>query len=329
MGTQQKKSQPKRVSTASRWTNTMSKHPTLMQHFRSFAYQNAITDLDIALEYFAVFGGTGWEIDTAKSVEELIEEKILHNYEPLHDTMTRYTHSNPVYHRLLTLIALGTEHEHDAFKKARIGRERGEEAIDYLETKSLIRFDRPVETPREGEVISDRLIFGLPFMRFWFAVISPHYQSISAGAYREFREKWQQLKGNFHIALSNLLVRELVTQRITANHPDDPITAIGSYYDKHTRIEILARRRSGKLIAGECKYSQKPAQPNMPATLKETCQKAGLEITEYLLYSKNGFSPEVEQMSGAEMTLLSGEDLGALLDELSEADRLVYKNRKY
>ena len=52
----------------------MSKRPTLLQHFRSFAYQNNIKDLDKALEYFSVFGGTGWSVDTSKSLDELIEE---------------------------------------------------------------------------------------------------------------------------------------------------------------------------------------------------------------------------------------------------------------
>jgi len=102
----------------------MSKHPTLLQHFRSFAYQNNIRDFDTALEYFTVFGGTGWSVDTSKSLEVLIEEKVLRNYEPLHKSMTRYTHNNPAYHRLLSLVALGVEYEHDVFKKAKIGREK-------------------------------------------------------------------------------------------------------------------------------------------------------------------------------------------------------------
>ena len=110
----------------------MAKRPTLLQHFRSFAYQNNIRDFDKALEYFTVFGGTGWDVDTSKSLDELIEEKVLRNYEPLHKSMTRYTHNNPVYHMLLSLVALGVNHEHDAFKKAKVGRDRGEEAIDYL-----------------------------------------------------------------------------------------------------------------------------------------------------------------------------------------------------
>ena len=56
-----------------------------------------------------------WGLYTSKSVETHIEEKILNNYESLHRSMTRYTHSNPVYHRVLGIIALGTEHEHEVF----------------------------------------------------------------------------------------------------------------------------------------------------------------------------------------------------------------------
>jgi len=308
----------------------MSKHPTLLQHFRSFAYQNDIKDLDTALEYFAVFGGTGWEVDTAKSVETLIEEKILRNYESLHQSITRYTHNNPVYHRLLTIIALGTEHEHDAFKKAKIGRDRGEEAIDYLEQKSLLRFDLSVEeAAKESERLSDRLLFRLPFMRFWFAAISPYYQSIAAGNYDEFKGKWQEIKGNFSIMLSNMLIRDLVVQRIAAEHVDDPVTAIGSYYDKKTRMELLAVRKSGKMLAGECKYSRKPAEAHMLSALKEKCQKADLDAEEYVLFSKHGFSEELEQMQGKDVTLLSQKDLSSLLDHLTQEDLLVYTNRKY
>ena len=308
----------------------MSKHPSLLQHFRSFAYQNNIKDLDTALEYFAVFGGTGWKVNTSKSAETLIEEKILCNYEPLHQSMTRYTHNNPVYHRLLSIIALGTKHEHDAFKKAKIGRDRGEEAIDYLEQKSLLRFDLSVEeAANESERLSDRLLFRLPFMRFWFAAISPYYQSISVGNYGEFKEKWQQLKGNFSIVLSNLLIRDLVVRRMADGHAEDPISTIGSYYDKKTRIELLAIHKSGKILAGECKYSQKPAQVHMLSALKEKCQKADLEAVGYVLFSKHGFSEELEKMEGKEVTLLSQKDLSTLLDDLTKEDLLVYTNRKY
>ena len=305
----------------------MSKHPTLLQHFRSFVYQNKIEDFDLALEYFVVFGGTGWSVDTSKSLESLIEQKILRNYESIHRSMTRYTHNNPIYHRVLSAIALGTEHEYDVFKKSKIGRDRGEEAVDYLEKKSLIRFDLSVVEPiAQGLGISDRVIFRLPFMRFWFAMVSSHYQGISSGDFAEFSQKWQEQKPNYHILINNLLVRDMVVQSMRGDG-SDPIVSMGSYYDKSTRIEILARRESGKILAGECKYSRESARANMPNSLKQKCQKAELEIDEYLLFSQNGFTDEVLEMS--DMRLFSADDLSMLLANLTEKDQLVYKNQKY
>lgn len=308
----------------------MSKRPTLLQHFRSFAYQNNIKDFDKALAYFTVFGGTGWEVDASKNLDGLIEEKVLRNYYPLHKSMTRYTHNNPVYHLLLSLVALGVEHEHEAFKKDKIGRDRGEESIDYLEKKSLLKFDLSVEKPlKEGDGKSDRVLFELPFMRFWFAAVSPYYKSISGGDFSEFAQKWNQLKGNFSILLSNLLVRELVKQSFAEKFAEDPIVSIGSYYDKQVHIEILAIRRSGKMLAGACKYSKEAAKINMLNTLKEKCKKAELNIADYVLFSKNGFSSELEEIKGEEITLLSQRHLVSLLENLTEEDLLVYKNKKY
>jgi len=308
----------------------MAKHPTLLQHFRSFAYQNNIQDFDKALEYFTVFGGTGWDVDSAKSVDTLIEEKILSHYEPLHESMTRYTHNNGLYHMILTIIALGVNHENDVFKKAKVGRDKGEEAIDYLVSKSLIKFDLSVEEPlKEEGGKSDRILFDLPFMRFWFAMISPNYQSISQKNYDEFRQKWHKLRENFSILWSNILLLDLVKESFNEKYKEDLIVNIGSYYDKKTEIAILAKRKSGSMIAGACKYSKDAAKINMMHTLIEKCEKAELDIADYVLFSKNGFTPEVEALKEKEVTLLSQKDLSSLLDDLSAKDLLVYKNKKY
>ena len=308
----------------------MAKHPTLLQHFRSFVYQNSIKDFDTALAYFTVFGGTGWSIDTTKSIEELIENKILCNYEQIHNSITRYTHENVVYHRLLSIIAHGVEYEEEAFKKARVGKDRGKDAIDYLEMKSLLKFDLSVKEPKDKSARkSDRVLFNLPFMRFWFAFISPNYQGVSSGDFSEFFQKWQQAKGNFHILLSNLLMRELVVQSFSKDIADDAIESIGSYYDKSTYIELVATKESGKVLAGACKYSKEPAKANMLETLKSKCKSAELDVSEYILFSKNGFTDEVEKNKGENIKLLSTTQLPSLLKDLSKDDLLTYKNKRY
>ena len=308
----------------------MSKRPTLLQHFRSFAFQNNIKDFDMALEYFTVFGGTGWDVDTSKSVDTLIKDKVLGNYEPIHNGITRFTHGNALYHMLLSIIALGESHEDAVFKKGRVGRDKGEEAMDYLEMKSLLKFDTSVEKPlKSSDGKSDRVLFELPFMRFWFATVSPYYKSISSGDFSEFEEKWSQLRGNFSILLSNQLVLELVKQSFTAKFADDPIVSIGSYYDKQIYIEILAKRKSGKMVAGACKYSKDAAKTNMLETLKEKCKTAELNVEDYVLFSKNGFTSEVEQSRDTQTTLLIQTHLNRLGENLSKDDLLVYTNKKY
>jgi uncharacterized protein (DUF2344 family) len=124
-------------------------------------------------------------------------------------------------------------------------------------------------------------------------------------------------------------VLELVKQSFAEKFADDPIVSIGSYYDKQVQIEILAIRKSGKMLAGECKYSKKEAKINMLNSLKEKCQKAELNIADYVLFSKNGFSSDLEQMKDEDLTLLSHAHLSSLLDNLSKDDLLVYTNKKY
>jgi hypothetical protein len=63
--------------------------------------------------------------------------------------------------------------------------------------------------------------------------------------------------------------------------------------------------------------------------LKEKCKKAELNIDDYVLFSKNGFSSDLGQMKDEELTLLAHEQLSSLLDNLSEDDLLVYRNKKY
>ncbi len=166
-------------------------------------------------------------------------------------------------------------------------------------------------------------------MRFWFAMVSPNYQSIVDGNYDEFAQKWHKVRDNFSILLSNLLLLELVKETFNAKYENDPIVKIGSYYDKKVEIDILAVRKSGAMVAAACKYSKEPAKSNMMHTLIEKCTKAELEISDYVLFSKNGFTPEVEALKEKEVILLSRTELSSLLDDLSKDDVLKYTNRKY
>jgi len=67
----------------------------------------------------------------------------------------------------------------------------------------------------------------------------------------------------------------------------------------------------------------------MMQTLIEKCTKAELQISDYVLFFKNGFTSEIEALKEKEVILLSSAELPSLLDNLSEKDLLVYTNKKY
>ena len=307
----------------------MSKTPTILQQFRSFCYQNSATNLEQALEYFAVFGGMGWRVDLSVPLEKLIEEKVLNNYRYIHGDTTKITNSKEIHHKILSALSMGDRREHSAFKKAQVDRIMGEESIDYLIDEGLLKHDKSIEKPlKDHDKVSAKLLFCQPFMRFWFALISPHYKGIKAGEYEEFYKRWDELKLEFTNHIMQQLFLELIKKAHNEN-ADDPIMKIGSYWDTQIEIDLLAKTKSGKFIAGSCKFSKSKAKKSELSKLKELCASAKIEAQYYVIFSKNKFSTELKKEKNENLHLFSLKSLGALLLDLSEKDMLVNTNKKY
>jgi len=303
--------------------------PTILQQFRSFCYQNNATNLEVALEYFAVFGGMGWRVDLTKPLEELIEEKVLNNYRYIHGDTTKITQSKEIHHKVLSALATGDRREHSAFKKAQVSKENGEESVDFMIKEGLLSKEVSVEKPlKNHEQVSIKLNFNQPFMRFWFAVVSPYYKGIKAGEYTEVKERWSQMRGEFSNLVYQQLFMELVKQGYNESN-DDKIMKIGSYWDTQTEIDLLAKTKSGKMIAGACKFSKAKAKKSELSKLKEKCQQAELEVESYVIFSKNKFSTELKKEKSEALQLFSLKSLGHLLADLSKDDLLVHTNKKY
>ncbi len=308
----------------------MSKHPTLLAQFRSFCYQNNATDFETAVQYFSVFGGMGWTVDMSVPLEVLIDQKVLSNYRYIHGDITKITHSKPTYHAMLTAIASGDRREHSAFKKVNIGREEGEELIDFLIKDGFLVFDKSVEKPMdEKDGISDKLLFVTPFMRFWFSAISPYYKGIKEGDFTEMNEHWSKVKAEFSNLVYEQLVRELILSAFKEAFEGDPIVNIGAYYEKNVELDILAKRKSGAYLAGTCKYGKAKTKKSELTKLKEKCTQAHLEVEHYVIFSKNKFSSEFKKDKEDNVTLFSLRHLMGLVADLSENDVLEYTNKKY
>lgn len=304
----------------------MTKHPTTLQQFRSFCFQNNATDIEQAIEYFAVFGGMGYSVDLSKPLEELIEEKVLKNYRYIHGDLTKITQSNKAHHALLSAVALGDRREHSAYRRADLTRKEGEESAAFLIKFGLLtRVASQADPLDENEEKSDRLIFTAPFLRFWFSAVSPYYKGIKEGDFSEMKAKWENTKQSFFDQVYEALVISLVKE----SFKEDWVAKIGSYWDKSTEIEILGKTKGEKVIVGACKYSKSKANKSELTKLQEKCAKVELSPDIFVIFSENGFSSEFKKEKSETLKLYTLKNLKILMDNLSEKDLLVNTNKKY
>jgi len=304
----------------------MAKHPSLLGQFRSFCFQNKPQELEQAIDCFSVFGGMSWSVDMTKPLEELIESKVFKNYTYIHGDITKLTQSDKVSHSLLSAVAMGDGRVHSALKRARISRAEGEDAIDTLCSKKLLSREFSLESPPDSdEKIDEKLNFNAPFMRFWFAFVSPYFKSIKEGDYKEAKEQFANRKSEFY----ELTFKKLSMELMKKSFKDDPIVEIGSYWDRNTQIDILAKTKSGKIVAGICKYSNQKAKKSELTKLKEQCEAAELTPDICVIISKGGFSNELKALKSEDVKLFALKNFKTLVEDLSEKDFIECVGKRY
>lgn len=304
----------------------MAKQPSLLEQFRSFYFQNEPQDMEHAVEFFAVFGGMSWSVDTTKELDELIESKILKNYTYIHSDISKITQSQKTSHALLSAVASGDGRVHSALKRARISRAEGEKTIHSLCSLNLLKREYSLESPpNEDEKIDEKLNFTTPFMRFWFAFVSPYFKSIKEGDFKESKELFVNRKGEFF----EYIFKKLSLEVIRKSFKEDAITEIGSYWDRDVQIDILAKTASGKIIAGICRYSSQKAKKSSLAKLKEQCEAAQLSPDIFVIVSKSGFSNELKSLKGDNIKLFSLKNFKILTEDLSKKDFIECVGKRY
>lgn len=287
--------------------------------------------MEEAISYFSVFGGLGWEIDTDVALDILIEEIILDNYGHLYNQIAEITFGDALYHSILTGIALGDRRIHSAFKRAHVSESVGEEAVAYLVECGMITIEHSREVPPQKaypnqklkkeiqqHTISNKLNFTSPFLRFWFSFIAPQAHNIQKGDYKVLFQNFKNREDNY----SSLLFERLSEALLKKLWCEERIVEMSSYWDRHVEIDILAKTASGKIVAGECKYTNTKVNKKELTKLKEKCQLISMEPTCYLLFSKRGFSHELESLQSHQLKLYSLDDFKLLLEDISIEEKI-------
>jgi len=268
--------------------------------------------METAINYFSVFGGLDIKVDTTKPLGKLIERHILDAYYDLHDEIDKMIKADNVGYKILSGIALGDRRINSSFKRADAEYDEGIKLIQTFCEKEVIFEETSIDhltNKFEQNDSADKLLFVSPFLRFWFAFVSPLYRGVKREEYGEVYERFDNRKQEF----MDLIFEQLSHEYIKVMFKDDEIEEVGRYWDSENEINLLAETATGKVIVGSCKYNNSKVKKNEINKLREVCQKLEIVPDYVVLFSKSGFTNEVKSLKNESLKLFTVKSLKALL----------------
>lgn len=235
----------------------------------------------------------------------MIKNLILPDYKYIRNDINEISTGMPLHHSILTGIAMGDAKTHTAYKRANVSKEVGDKAVEELCNSGIIQRvkSKKVFTSWEEdkkEKISSKLYFNSPFLRFWFAFISPLFQGIKAGKYDEIEERFT----NRELELTQLIFTQLCHELLKISYVDDPIVECSSFWNQNVELDIYATTKSKKLIVGSCKYTNQKIKKSELSKLKQNASEAKIDADDFIIFSKKGFSSELKSLKGENLKLI-------------------------
>ncbi|WP_457746095.1 DUF234 domain-containing protein [Sulfurimonas sp.] len=257
------------------------------------------------MEKFAIFGGVSWgKIDTTKPSYALIEELILKDYSYIRNDITELTDGQPLYHSILTAVAQSDGKLHAVFKRANVAEDVGQKAVETLRERGILRQKR-------CKGADDKLFFTTPFLRFWFAFVSPLFKGIRDGDFSEIKERWQRHENEF----THLTFKELSAELLRETFKEDSIMEMSEYWQNDAlSIDIYGLTKSKKRVVGICKYTNTKVKKSELTRLQELCHKANIQADIFVLIAKKGFSSELKSQKSQQLKLYTLKNFKALVE---------------
>ncbi len=143
------------------------------------------------------------------------------------------------------------------------------------------------------------------FFRFWFNYVLPHKSQLEIGNTTFVLKKIEE---NFSGYVSKTY-EDLAIKYILENFE---VLKCGRWWDRSNEIDAVAIA-DDHLIVAECKYRNKKVGVDILESLKDKVKyiETQLPVTKYILFSKSGFTKELELLKSDEIILITGlqEDL--------------------
>ena len=270
--------------------------------------------METALEYFTIFGGLDVDIDTTIPIDKLIEIHILKRYKYLRNFIADITKGDPEYSKILTALAISDRRTNSAFRKVGISFDNGIEIVDDLCDLKVLKLEKSLQKLSklsDQYTVSERLLFTSPVVRFWFAFVSPLFKGIKEKNYEEFFKKYNNHKTEF----SDIIFEQLSHEYLKVISKDDFMFTLGRYWDDDINLDLVGKTKSGKVVAGSCKFTNSKIKKTELTNLKEKCKSVEIDVDTYILFSKKGYTSELKALKKTEnLQLFTVKNFSLFLD---------------
>lgn len=157
----------------------------------------------------------------------------------------------------------------------------------------------------------DKLFFTLPFLRFWFAFVSPLFKGVRDGNFSEVRERWEAYENEFvHLPftqLSHAVIRKM--------RGDDFIMEISQYWKNDgIALDIYAKTKAKKRLVGSCKYTNNKIKKSELTRLITITKEADISYDGVIIVAKKGFSKELKAKKSENIQLLTLQNFKILVE---------------
>ena len=271
---------------------------SISAQFKLFYNQNNPKNMQEAINNFAIFGGYDKKIDTSCDITTSIKNNILNDYKYIRNQIGELTKEDHIYNTFLTAIATGDGRIHSSYRRSRLSAYDGDNAMDFLLGNEIIYR------------VHDNLYFSSPFVRFWFAFVSPFFKGIKQGDYKEAESSFAKTADNFISLVFNQLSMEVLKKHF---YGGDYLKKIYPYYDNGSEIDIFAKTKTNKIIVGTCKYNNSKMNKKELSSLKEKASSLGIEADMFVFFAKKGFSSEFKALRSEEIKLFRLNNFSTLL----------------
>ncbi|MDO5045531.1 DUF234 domain-containing protein [Campylobacter sp.] len=179
-----------------------------------------------------------------------------------------------------------------------------------------VSLEKPIKAPK-GQLlkkhlrrykVEDKIRFKDNFTRFWFRFIEPNLNLLEEG---KFDSVMRDIRLNFDDYASfgfELICRELLAHKFGVD-----VKRVSSLWTRDVEIDLFLKT-GDQIIVGEAKFKEHKMCKNVLNLLAKKCERLLIEPYKFALFSKSGFSKELENLKDERVMLFEMKDFEELIN---------------